>query len=62
MSVVIDDRDIWAAALAIVQRYGDDAAERADQLLEDRDPVADANWHRIFGATASAARAHSLGD
>jgi hypothetical protein len=59
---VIDDRNIWAAALAIVKRYGDDAAEGADQLLEDGDPVADANWHRIFGATASAARTHSLGD
>jgi hypothetical protein len=34
---VIDDRDVWQAALLLVKRYGDDvmleAAERADQLL-----------------------------
>jgi len=38
---VIDDRDVWAAALLIVKRYGDDAmheaAERADQLLDEGD-------------------------
>jgi hypothetical protein len=36
---VIPDRDVWAAALAIVKRYGDDAileaAQRADQTQED---------------------------
>jgi len=35
------DRDIWAAALLVVKRYGDDAmvetAERADPLLEEGD-------------------------
>jgi len=35
---VIPDRDVWAAAVLMVKRYGDDAlleaAERADQLLE----------------------------
>ena len=34
---MIDDRDVWQAALLMVKRYGDDAmleaAERADQLL-----------------------------
>jgi hypothetical protein len=50
---VIDDRDIWATALALVERYGDaaamlEAATRADQLLEDGNPVAAANWHRIL--------------
>jgi hypothetical protein len=34
--VVISDRDVWAAALLIVKRNGDDAmleaSERADQL------------------------------
>jgi hypothetical protein len=38
---MISDRDLWAAALAIVTRYGDDAmleaAERADQLLDEGD-------------------------
>jgi hypothetical protein len=37
-----------------VRRYGADAmleaSERADQLLEDGDPVAAANWHRILDA------------
>jgi hypothetical protein len=36
---MIDDRDVWAAALLMVKRYGDDAmieaAERADQLLDE---------------------------
>jgi hypothetical protein len=35
---MIDDRDVWAAAVLTVKRYGDDAmlgaSERADQLLE----------------------------
>jgi hypothetical protein len=35
---MISDRDVWAAALLIVKRYGDDAmleaAQRADQLLD----------------------------
>jgi hypothetical protein len=37
-----------------VKRYGDaamlEAAERADQLLEEGDPLAAANWHRILDA------------
>jgi len=41
---MIDDRDVWQAALLIVKRYGDDAmleaAERADQLLDEDDRVA----------------------
>jgi hypothetical protein len=36
---MIDDRDVWQAALLIVKRYGDDAlleaSERADQLLDE---------------------------
>jgi hypothetical protein len=40
---VVDDRDVWEAALLIVKRYGDDAmleaAERADQLLDEGDRV-----------------------
>jgi hypothetical protein len=41
---VIGDRDLWQAALAIVKRYGDDAmreaAQRADQLLDNGEPMA----------------------
>jgi hypothetical protein len=41
----------WAAARAMVKLYGEDAvleaAARADQLIEDGNPVAAANWHRI---------------
>jgi hypothetical protein len=44
------DRDIWQAALAIAKRYGDDAmleaAERADQLLEEGDMAGAETWHR----------------
>jgi len=51
---MIPDRDIWAAALLMVKRYGDDAlleaAARADQLLEDGDWQGAATWHRILDA------------
>jgi hypothetical protein len=36
---MIEDRDVWQAALLIVKRYGDDAmveaAQGADRLLEE---------------------------
>jgi Family of unknown function (DUF6961) len=48
------DRDIWAAALLMVKRYGDDtmleAAARVDQLTEDGDWAAANVWHRILDA------------
>jgi hypothetical protein len=38
---MIPDREVWAAALLMVKRYRDDAmleaAQRADQLLDDGD-------------------------
>jgi hypothetical protein len=41
LATMISDRDIWAAALLMVKRYGDDAmleaSERADQLLDEGD-------------------------
>jgi hypothetical protein len=44
----------WAAARAMVKLYGDDAlleaTARADQLIDDGNPVAAANWHRIVDA------------
>jgi hypothetical protein len=51
---VIPDRYIWAAALAIMKRYGDDAmleaAQRADQLLEEGHMGRAEMWHRILNA------------
>jgi len=51
---VIPDRDVWQAALLIVKRYGDDAmheaAERADQLLDEGDMAGAETWHRILNA------------
>jgi hypothetical protein len=51
---MISDRDVWAAALLIVKRYGDDAlheaAERADQLLDEGDMAGAETWHHILNA------------
>jgi Family of unknown function (DUF6961) len=51
---VISDRDVWQAALLIVKRYGDDAtheaAERADQLVDEGDMAGAETWHRILNA------------
>jgi triphosphoribosyl-dephospho-CoA synthetase len=51
---MIDDRDVWQAAVLIVKRYGDDAmleaAARADKLLEDGDSLGAETWHRILNA------------
>lgn len=51
---MISDRDIWAAALLMVKRYGDDAmleeAARADELLEAGDMAGSETWHRILNA------------
>lgn len=63
---MIDDREIRQCAQRMVKRFGADAmleaAARADELLEEGDPLAAANRPRIFDATARAARARSLGD
>jgi hypothetical protein len=51
---MISDRDVWAAALLMVKRYGDDAmleaASRADELLENDDMAGCEVWHRILNA------------
>jgi hypothetical protein len=51
---VINDRDVWQAALLLVKRYGDDAmleaAQRADQLLDEGDMAVCEVWHRISNA------------
>ena len=51
---MISDRDIWAAALLIVKRYGDDAiieaSQRADQILDEGDMAGAETWHRILNA------------
>jgi hypothetical protein len=47
---MIDDRDVWAAALLMVKRYGDDAmleaSERADEHTEDGDSSSAADSRR----------------
>jgi hypothetical protein len=49
---MIPDRDVWQAAVLLVTRYGDDAmleaAERADQLLDEGDMAGAETWHRIL--------------
>jgi hypothetical protein len=51
---VIAERDIWAAALLMVKRYGDaamiEAAQRADELLDAGDMAGCETWHRILNA------------
>jgi hypothetical protein len=51
---MIDDRDVWQAALLMVKRCGDDAmleaSMRADQLLEEGDMAGAETWHRILNA------------
>jgi hypothetical protein len=51
---MIPDRYIWAAAAAIVKRFGDDAmieaAQKADQLLDEGHMERAAMWHRILNA------------
>jgi len=51
---MISDRDVWAAALLMVKRYGEDAmleaARRADKLLDDGDMAGADTWHRILNA------------
>ena len=45
-----------------MRRYGAaamlEAAQRADQRLEDGDPLGAATLHRVFDVTAGAPRAH----
>jgi hypothetical protein len=57
---MIDDRDVWAAAVLTVKRYGDDAmlgaSERADQLLEEGDMAGAETWHRIFNERLQVAK------
>jgi Family of unknown function (DUF6961) len=51
---MIPDRDVWQAAVLLVKHYGDDAmleaAERADQLLDEGDTAGAETWHRILNA------------
>lgn len=52
--LMIDEPDIWAAALALVKGYGDDAmleaSFRADRLLDEGDMAGAETWHRILNA------------
>jgi hypothetical protein len=53
-SAMIPDRDVWAAAVLMVKRYGDDAmlesSMRADQMLDEGDMAGAETWHRILNA------------
>jgi hypothetical protein len=61
---MISDRDVWAAAVLMVKRYRDDAmqeaAMRADQLLEDGDMAGAATWCRILAIRKSRRAASAL--
>jgi hypothetical protein len=54
IGLMLPDIDIWRAALVMVKRYGEDAmleaAERADQLLDEGDMAGAETWHRILNA------------
>jgi hypothetical protein len=54
LSDMISDRDVWAAALLMLKRFGNDAmleaAVRADELLENGDMIGSETWHRILNA------------
>src|SRR4029453_586173 len=56
---MIPDRDVWQAAVLLGKRYGDDAmleaAERADQLLDERD-LAGAEDLERYRSSARASR------
>jgi hypothetical protein len=51
---MVDDRDVWQAAVLMVRRYKEDAmleaSERADQLLDEGDMARAETWHRILNA------------
>jgi hypothetical protein len=51
---MISDRDVWAAALLMVKRYGDEAMReaeaRAEQFQKDGDIAGAEAWHRILNA------------
>jgi hypothetical protein len=52
--MLLSDRDSWRAAKAMIQRYGSnvgiEAAERADEHLENGHPELSATWQRIMTA------------
>ena len=51
---MLPESDIWAAALAMVKRYGAhamlEAAARADKLRDEGDMAGAETWHRILNA------------
>jgi len=51
---MIPESDVWRAALLTVRHYKDDAmleaADRADQLLDEGDMAGAETWHRILNA------------
>ena len=51
---IMDDRDIWRSAKALIDSYGDDAtihaAMRADELLAQGDIDGAGTWRRVLAA------------
>ena len=51
---MVSERDIWAAASILVERYGDDAeshaAQRAEELFDRGDLEEHCAWRRILEA------------
>lgn len=52
--VLLAEIEIWRAAVAVINRYGQDAgpeaARRAKEMLIDRDLDGNATWRRILAA------------
>ena len=57
---MLTERDIYATAMVMVRRYGDDAgaeaAQRSDQLLGDGNMAGAAVWRRVVTAVEELAR------
>jgi hypothetical protein len=55
---MIDDRDVWQAAVLIVKRYCDDVM----QVLEEGDMAGAETWRPILNAIESGRLSHLLHD
>jgi hypothetical protein len=65
MVELIDDPDIFRAAKLLIDQHRDDAAlqaaQRADELLEDGDVDGSAAWRRILAAVEELQRTRREG-
>ena len=62
---IMDDRDIWRSAKALIDSYGDDAtihaAMRADELLAQGDIDGAGTWRRVLDAVKELERTEPRG-